>query len=225
MSKKRCQAGRAKQAGPLLQQLRRASLGTLATPGLAVVLGCLPARQGWARVGQSLRHLRPPEPCAHRGRCLLSRLALVPALRASAWPPSERPEAGARASPAAHERVCARPAAGAGRAASLVRGPVRGRRPPAQTSVWRSMMSWPTSGMVAPDFSHSTLRSSSGDGGSGSSSFFTQAGGPCAFRRLSQGRLLGVCCFSGCWPVGSGQVRAQSGRHRADGAWRKGGRP
>lgn len=64
-------------------------------------------------------------------------------------------------------------------------------------------MSWPTSGMVAPDFSHSTLRSSRGDGGSGSSSFFTHAGGPWAFRRLSQGRLLGVCCFSGCWPAGS----------------------
>lgn len=61
-------------------------------------------------------------------------------------------------------------------------------------------MSWPTSGIVAPDFSHSTLRSSSGDGGSGSSSFFTHAGVPWAFRRLSQGRLLGVCCFSGCWP-------------------------
>ena len=86
-------------------------------------------------------------------------------------------------------------------------------------------MSWPTSGMVAPDFSHSTLRSSSGDGGSGSSSFFTQAGGPCAFRRLSQGRLLGVCCFSGCWSVGSGWVGAHSERHRADGAWRRGGRP
>lgn len=72
-------------------------------------------------------------------------------------------------------------------------------------------MSWPTSGMVAPDFSHSTLRSSSGDGGSGSSSFFTQAGGPCAFRRLSQGRLLGVCCFSGCWPAGRGRDGGRDG--------------
>lgn len=59
-------------------------------------------------------------------------------------------------------------------------------------------MSWPTSGMVAPAFSHSTLRNSRGDGGSGSSSFFTQAGVPWALRRLSHGRLLGVCCFSGC---------------------------
>lgn len=86
-------------------------------------------------------------------------------------------------------------------------------------------MSWPTSGMVAPDFSHSTLRSSSGDGGSGSSSFFTQAGGPCTFRRLSQGRLLGVCCFSSCWPVGSGWVGAQSEGRRADREWRRGGKP
>lgn len=60
-------------------------------------------------------------------------------------------------------------------------------------------MSWPTSGIVAPDLSHSTLRSSSGDGCSGSSSFFTHVGVPWAFRRLSQGLLLGVCCFSGCW--------------------------
>lgn len=72
-------------------------------------------------------------------------------------------------------------------------------------------MSWPTSGMVAPDFSHSTLRSSSGDGGSGSSSFFTHAGGPWAFRRLSQGRLLGVCCFSGCWPAGGQERETDSG--------------
>lgn len=72
-------------------------------------------------------------------------------------------------------------------------------------------MSWPTRGMVAPDFSHSTLRSSSGDGGSGSSSFFTHAGVPWAFRRLSQGRLLGVCCFSGCWAAGGGWGGSQDG--------------
>lgn len=72
-------------------------------------------------------------------------------------------------------------------------------------------MSWPTRGMVAPDFSHSTLRSSSGDGGSGSSSFFTHAGVPWAFRRLSQGRLLGVCCLSGCWAAGGGRGGSQDG--------------
>lgn len=73
-------------------------------------------------------------------------------------------------------------------------------------------MSWPTSGMVAPDFSHSTLRSSRGEGGSGSSSFFTHAGGPWAFRRLSQGRLLGVCCFSGCWPAAAREGDRRGGR-------------
>lgn len=81
-------------------------------------------------------------------------------------------------------------------------------------------MSWPTSGIVAPDLSHSTLRSSSGDGCSGSSSFFTHVGVPWAFRRLSQGLLLGVCCFSGCWvargaggvgPGGRAMTRRSSG--------------
>lgn len=95
-------------------------------------------------------------------------------------------------------------------------------------------MSWPTSGMVAPAFSHSTLRSSSGAGGSGSSSFRTQAGVPWARRRLSHGRWLGVGCFSGCWAAGGPEgVRARaegegrtgcsqmSGRDRGSG---KGGR-
>ena len=76
-------------------------------------------------------------------------------------------------------------------------------------------MSWPTSGIVAPDFSHSTLRSSSGEGGSGSSSFFTHAGVPWAFRRLSQGRLFGVCCFYGCWPAGGEGGRGREGGHGA----------
>lgn len=80
-------------------------------------------------------------------------------------------------------------------------------------------MSWPTSGMVAPAFSHSTLRSSSGEGGSGSSSFFTQAGVPWGLRRLSQALLLGVCCFSG-YSVPSDDV----GRAGANGSESVGGK-
>lgn len=83
-------------------------------------------------------------------------------------------------------------------------------------------MSWPTSGMVAPDFSHSTLRSSRGDGGSGSSSFFTHAGVPWVFRRLSQGRLFGVCCFSGCRPGRGGGGAEREARSRPDGDGGKG---
>jgi hypothetical protein len=77
---------------------------------------------------------------------------------------------------------------------------------------------------VAPAFSHSTLRSSSGEGGSGSSSFFTQAGVPWGFRRLSQARLLGVCCFSGCSrPVVQAGHKQEGAMHT--GERREGGRP
>lgn len=119
VSKKRCQAGRAKQAGPLLWQLRWASWGCWPHPAwLLSAAAHLPAGAG-PEEGRVRATFWPLEPCAHRGHHrLLSCLALVPALRASAWPLSERPEAGARAWPAARGRVCARPAAGAGRAAA-----------------------------------------------------------------------------------------------------------
>lgn len=75
--------------------------GVLAAPCLAIVRSRPPDRWGWVRGGQSLRHLLASGALCHWGRRhLLSRLALVPALRASAWLPSECPEAGAWAWPA-----------------------------------------------------------------------------------------------------------------------------
>lgn len=68
----------------------------------------------------------------------------------------------------------------------------------AQTSVWRSIMSCPTRGMVAPVFSHSTVFSSRGDCATGSMSFLTHDGGDWTFLIPSQGLLFGVCCFSCC---------------------------
>lgn len=92
------------------------------------------------RLGPRRAALEAPsasEPCAHGGRCLLSRLALVPALRASAWPgPGAALRLGARASPG--PRACLCPSCGRSgqSSASLVRGPVRGRRFARSDSVW-----------------------------------------------------------------------------------------
>ncbi|TNN57623.1 hypothetical protein EYF80_032153 [Liparis tanakae] len=56
----------------------------------------------------------------------------------------------------------------------------------------RSMISWPTRGMVALVFSHSTVCSSRGDDAATvSRSFLTQDGGEWAFRMPSHARLLG----------------------------------
>lgn len=206
---------RATRAGPLQRSLRWASWGHW--PIQACPLSTAPRPLGLALEGQSLRHL-----WASGALCLPGCATSCPASGSgpSAGPLPGRlcPEAGVQAWPA-RERARARPVAGAGRA-DPSSWPSAGRRPPTQTSVWRSMMSWPTSGMVAPAFSHSTLRSSRGDGGSGSSSFFTQAGVPWAFRRLSQGRLLGVCCFSGCGASGRG-----AGERQGAAGGRRGGRP
>lgn len=65
-----------------------------------------------------------------------------------------------------------------------------------QTSVCRSMISWPTRGMVALAFSHSTACISSGEACRGSSSLRTHDGGEWVFLMPSHTRLLGVCCLS-----------------------------
>lgn len=65
-----------------------------------------------------------------------------------------------------------------------------------QTSVCRSMISWPTRGMVALAFSHSTVCISRGEACRGSSSLRTHDGGEWVFLMPSHARLLGVCCLS-----------------------------
>lgn len=64
------------------------------------------------------------------------------------------------------------------------------------TSVCRSMISWPTRGMVALVFSHSTVCSSRGEAATVSRSFLTQDGGEWVFLMPSHALLLGVCCLS-----------------------------
>lgn len=64
------------------------------------------------------------------------------------------------------------------------------------TSVCRSMISWPTRGMVALVFSHSTACNSKGDDATVSRSFLTQDGGEWVFRMPSHALLLGVCGLS-----------------------------
>lgn len=71
--------------------------------------------------------------------------------------------------------------------------------PPPQTSVCRSIMSCPTSGMVVLVFSHSTECSSRGEAARGSRSLRTHAGGDCGIPRTpSQDLSIGACCLS-CW--------------------------
>lgn len=83
MSKKWCQASWAKQAGPLLRQLGQADRGCWPPP--ARPLSARPPAGAALGEGRVCGTLGPLEPWAHPGRrCLLSRLALVPALRASA---------------------------------------------------------------------------------------------------------------------------------------------
>lgn len=66
-----------------------------------------------------------------------------------------------------------------------------------QTSVCRSMMSWPTRGMVVPVFSHSTEWRSRGEAARGSRSLRTHAGGDCGIPRTpSHGLSRGACCLS-----------------------------
>ncbi|MED6291726.1 hypothetical protein CHARACLAT_026547 [Characodon lateralis] len=65
-----------------------------------------------------------------------------------------------------------------------------------QTSVCKSMISWPTRGIVALVFSHSTVCSSRGEAATVSRSFLTQDGGEWGLRMPSHALLLGVCCLS-----------------------------
>lgn len=68
---------------------------------------------------------------------------------------------------------------------------------PPQTSVCRSMISCPTSGMVVLVFSHSTECSSRGEAARGSRSLRTHAGGDCGIPRTpSHGLSIGACCLS-----------------------------
>lgn len=80
------------------------------------------------------------------------------------------------------------------------------------TSVCRSMISWPTRGMVALVFSHSTVCNSRGEAATVSRSFFTQDGGEWVFLMPSHALLLGVCCLS-CWEKDRGKKLVFSDCH------------
>lgn len=81
------------------------------------------------------------------------------------------------------------------------------------TSVCRSMISWPTRGMVALVFSHSTACNSKGDDATVSRSFLTQDGGEWVFRMPSHALLLGVCGLSY-------RQRGQKGREKNTRCWK-----